>query len=73
MYNDGVNTLIICFSVEQQFCQVRSFQVDMAYKRVNGDIYEIVFAAMSEAFGSGMCSLLSFSYFFLSSISNLVY
>jgi hypothetical protein len=55
LYNDGTNILIICFNADQarQFSQARSFQVDMTFKRVFGDIKEVVFATMTEAFGSG--------------------
>jgi hypothetical protein len=55
LYNDGTNILIICFNIDQarQFSQARSFQVDMTFKRVFGDVKEVVFATMNEAFGSG--------------------
>jgi hypothetical protein len=57
---------LMSFNVEQarQFCQARSFQVDMTYKRAHGDIYEAAFAVMNEAFGSAsMYSLFLFVFF----------
>jgi len=48
--------MLIIVEQARQFCQTRSFQVDMTYKRVFDNIYEIAFAAMNEAFGSGHLS-----------------
>jgi hypothetical protein len=56
--------MLIIVEQARQFCQTRSFQVDMTYKRVFDNIYEIAFAAMNEAFGSGMYWLLLFVFCF---------
>jgi hypothetical protein len=61
IYNDGVNFRIICFTTEQAryFLKVRSFQMDMTFKRIAGDIYELAFATMDETLGQGTIRLIS--------------
>ena len=61
IYNDGLNVRIICFTTEQarHFLEARSFQMDMTFKRIAGEIYEIAFATMDETIGQGTVQLTS--------------
>jgi hypothetical protein len=54
--NDGMNLRIICFTPDQAglWKSVRSFQMDMSFKRIAGDIHEVVIASMVESLGTGM-------------------
>ncbi|OXV08157.1 hypothetical protein Egran_04080 [Elaphomyces granulatus] len=54
--SDGTDFLIICFTANQarQFCKVRSFQMDMTFKRVAGRVKEIAFVNMNETTGKAI-------------------
>lgn len=58
VYFDGVNVLIICYFRELLLLILhqKSIQVDMSFKRIAGDINEVLFATYIEEFQSGKYS-----------------
>lgn len=56
--NDGETIIIICFTDQQaeHIKDARFLQVDMTYKRVLGDINELVYACLDQTLNRGMYS-----------------
>lgn len=59
LVNDGTNFRIICFNDRQasKFSAVKSFQIDMTFKRIAGEINEVAIATMDETLGSSIYHL----------------
>lgn len=56
LVNDGTNFRIICFN-DRKFSAVKSFQIDMTFKRIAGEINEVAIATMDETLGSSIYHL----------------
>lgn len=56
VHNDGINILIICFSKDQalQFQSLETFQMDLTFKRIFGEVNELVLATFNEQSGKGI-------------------